>query len=48
MEATLLYSLQGDGGMEIPPPSHEEVKVAVMSLKNNKATGPDGLHDYAS
>ena len=29
--------------MEIPPPSHEEVKVAIMRLKNSKASGPDGL-----
>ena len=29
--------------MEIPPPSYEEVEVAIMRLKNNKAAGPDGL-----
>ena len=32
-----------DDGVEIPPPSHEEVKVAITLLKNNKAAGPDGL-----
>ena len=32
-----------DNGVEIPPPSHEEVKVAIMRLKNNKAAGSDGL-----
>ena len=30
-------------GMEMPSPSHEEVKVAIMRLKNHKAAGPDGL-----
>ena len=29
--------------VEIPPPSHDEIKVAIMRLKNNKAVGPDGL-----
>ena len=29
--------------MEIPPPRHEEMKVAIMRLKTNKATGPDGI-----
>ena len=32
-----------DDGMKIPPPSREEVQVAIMHLKNNKAAGPDGL-----
>ena len=30
-------------GVAIPPPSHNEVRVAVQRLKNNKAAGPDGL-----
>ena len=30
-------------GVEIPPSSHDEVKVAIMRFKNNKAAGPDGL-----
>ena len=29
--------------MKIPPPSHEEVKVAIMRFKHNKAVGSDGL-----
>ena len=29
--------------MEISPPNHEMVKVAIMRLKNNKAVGADGL-----
>ena len=33
-----------DDGVEIPLPSYEEVKVSIMRLKSNKATGPDGLH----
>ena len=32
-----------DDGVEIPPLSQEEVKVAIMRLKNIKGTGPDGL-----
>ena len=36
-------NLIDDDDVEIPPPSHEEVKVAIMRLKNNKAAGPDGL-----
>ena len=32
-----------DDSVEISPPSHEEVKVAIMRLENNKAAGPDGL-----
>ena len=32
-----------DDDVEIPPPSHEEVKVAVMRFKNNKVAGSDGL-----
>ena len=32
-----------DDGVEISPPSHEEVKVAIMYLKRNKASGPDCL-----
>ena len=34
-----------DDGLEIPLPSHEEVKIAIMRLRNNKAVGPDGLPD---
>ncbi|XP_037957054.1 uncharacterized protein LOC119686977 [Teleopsis dalmanni] len=29
--------------VEIPPPSHNEVRVAIQRLKNNKAAGADGL-----
>ncbi|TMW45279.1 hypothetical protein DOY81_009643, partial [Sarcophaga bullata] len=29
--------------MDIPPPSREKPKVAIMRLNNNKASGPDGL-----
>ena len=32
-----------DYGVEIPPPSHNELRVTVHRLKNNKAAGPDGL-----
>ena len=32
-----------DNGVEISPPSYEELKVAIMRLKNNKAAGPDDL-----
>ena len=32
-----------DAGMEIPPPIHEEVKGAIIHLKNNKAADPNGL-----
>ena len=32
-----------DDRVEIPPSSHNEVRVAIQRLKNNKATGPDGL-----
>ena len=32
-----------DDGVEILPPSHNEVRVAIQRLKNNKAAGPDGL-----
>ena len=32
-----------DDGIEVPPPSHNEIRVAIKRLKNNKATGPDGL-----
>ena len=32
-----------DDDVEIPPPSHDEVNVAIMRLKNNKAAGPDRL-----
>ena len=32
-----------DDGVEIPPPSHEGVNVAITRLKNNKAAGPDRL-----
>ena len=30
-------------GVEIPPPSREEIKVAFMLPKNNKAAGLDGF-----
>ena len=33
-----------DDGMEILPPRNEEVQVAILRLKNNKAAGSDGLH----
>ena len=32
-----------DDGVEIPPPSHNEVRVAIKRVKNNKAPVPDGL-----
>ena len=32
-----------DDGVEISPPSHGEVKVAIMRLKNIKRAGTDGL-----
>ena len=32
-----------DDGVEIPPPSHNEIRVAIQRLKNNKAARPDGL-----
>ena len=32
-----------DDEVEIPPPSHNEVRVAIRRLKNNKAAGSDGL-----
>ena len=32
-----------DNGLAVPLPSHEELKVTIMRLKNNKATGPDDL-----
>ena len=32
-----------DDGVEIPPSSHNEVRVAIQRLKNNKAAEPDGL-----
>ena len=32
-----------DDGVEIPLPSHKEVKVVVMRLTNNKAADPDGV-----
>ena len=32
-----------DDGIEMPPPSHNEVRFAIQRLKNNKAVGPDGL-----
>ena len=32
-----------DDGVEISPPSHNEVRVAIQRLKNNKAAGPEGL-----
>ena len=30
-------------GLEIPLPSHNEIRVAIQRLKNNKTAGPDGL-----
>ena len=30
-----------DDGVEIPPPSHNEVRVAIQRLKNNKAAGTE-------
>ena len=30
--------------MEIPPPTYDEISVAIQRLKNNKAAGPDGLN----
>ena len=32
-----------DDGVEIPPPSHNEVRVAIQRLKKNKAAVQDGL-----
>ena len=32
-------------GVEFPPPRHEEIKGAMMRLKNNKAVVPDNLPD---
>ena len=32
-----------DDGVEVSPPSHEEVKVAIMHVMNNKAAGSDGI-----
>ena len=32
-----------DDRVEISPPSHNEVRVAIQRLKNNRATGPDVL-----
>lgn len=32
-----------DDGIEIPPPSKDEVSFAIRRLKNNKAAGADGL-----
>ena len=32
-----------DDGVEIPPPSHNEIRVAIQQLKNNKTAEPDGL-----
>ena len=32
-----------DDGVEMTPPSHNEVRVPNQRLKNNKAAGPDGL-----
>ena len=29
-------------GVEIPPPSHNEVRVVIQRLKNSNAAGPDG------
>ena len=34
-----------DDGMDILPPRQEEVKNAMMQLKNNKAAGPDDLFE---
>ena len=33
-----------DDGVEIPPPTYDEISVAIQRLKNNKAAGPDGLN----
>ena len=30
-------------GVEIPPPSHNKIKVAIQRLKNNKTAGPVGF-----
>ena len=32
-----------DDGIEIPPPSHNEVRIAMQQLKNKKAARLDGL-----
>ena len=32
-----------DDGVEITPPSHKEVNVSTIRLKNNKSAGPDVL-----
>ena len=32
-----------DDAVEIPPPSHNEARVAIQRFKNNLAVGPDGL-----
>lgn len=32
-----------DDGIDVPCPRHDEVKVAIQRLKNNKASGADGL-----
>ncbi|XP_054743445.1 uncharacterized protein LOC129248051, partial [Anastrepha obliqua] len=32
-----------DDNLDVPPPSHAEVRVAIQRLKNNKAAGADGL-----
>ena len=32
-----------DDGVEMPPPSHNEVRVAIQRLKTNKVAGHDGL-----
>ena len=32
-----------DDNLDVPPPSHDEVRVAIQRLKNSKAAGADGL-----
>jgi len=36
-------ALVAEDEVEIPPPSHDEVRIAIQRLKNNKAAGADGL-----
>lgn len=38
---TVMISISDD--LDIPPPRHHEVRVAIKRLKNNKAAGADGL-----
>ncbi|XP_054091878.1 uncharacterized protein LOC128924113 [Zeugodacus cucurbitae] len=32
-----------DDGIDVPLSEHEEIRIAIACLKNNKAEGPDGL-----